>query len=453
MAGMAAETLAAAAIAQLEANGVTTVIGTVVNPAGLIHAKTVPVRRLGAFANPGLGASPCWHVFAIDKAGIVFGADTGVVGDQRIRVDLPAIRTIGDGFAWGPGAFFNQDGSPDAYCARGTLLTVQARLGAAGLDALVGHEMEFVLVGPDGSQLPSHLWAQYGLAGVLEFEGFVRDVVNAAASSNVGIEQFHPEYGLNQFEISLTPLSPVAAADQLVLLRIIVARVARRYGLRVSLSPVPFAGSVGSGAHQHFSLTRAGDPLFSGGDGAHGMTADGQSAVAGLLAGLPDAQAVLCGSILSGQRMLPGHWSGANVCWGTENREAAVRFLVGGPANPRGANVEVKVVDPSANPYFASATILGLALNGIERALPLPPETPGDPADLTDSQRAEAGIVLLRTSQADAVAALDGSGLVRGILGDPAVDAVVAVRRYEAENFGEMAPEELAEKFRLAWSV
>ena len=277
--------------------------------------------------------------------------------------------------------------------------------------------------GRTAARLPSHLWAQYGLAGVLEYEGFVRDVTNAATSSGVAIEQFHPEYGANQFEISLTPQSPVAAADQLVLMRIIIGRVARQYGLRVSLSPVPFAGSVGSGAHQHFSLRKGDTPLFSDGTGAGGMTPEGESAVAGLLAGLPEAQGVLCGSILSGLRMQPGHWSGAYVCWGTENREAAVRFLIGGPSNPHGANVEVKVIDPSANPYFATATILGLALDGIERKLPLPPETTVDPATLTDEQRADAGIVLLPTSQADALDALDRSTLLRGILGDPAVDA------------------------------
>ena len=43
--------------------------------------------------------------------------------------------------------------------------------------------------------------------------------------------------------------------------------------------------------------------------------------------------------------MQPGFWSGAYVCWGTENREAAVRFIAGGPANPHNGNVEVKVVD------------------------------------------------------------------------------------------------------------
>jgi glutamine synthetase len=450
---LAAKPLAAAAIAQLEADGVATLIGTVVNPAGLTLAKTVPLRRMGTFADPGLGASPVWHVFAIDQVGTVFGENTGVVGDQRIRIDLSALRILGDGLAWAPGAFFNQDGTADPYCSRGVLQRTEERLSNAGIDTVVGHEMEFVLVGPDGSALPSHMWAQYGLAGVLEFEGFVRDVMDAASGSGVAIEQFHPEYGVNQFEISLSPQSPVAAADQLVLMRIIIGRMARRHGLRVSLSPVPFAGSVGSGSHQHFSMKRGDTPLFSDGTGAAGMTADGESAVAGLLAGLPDAQGILCGSILSGLRMQPGFWSGAYVCWGTENREASVRFLIGGPSNPVGANVEVKVIDPSANPYYATAAILGLALDGIERTLPLPPETTVDPAALTDDQRSQAGIKLLASRQADALDALDQSALLRRILGDEPVDAVIAVRRYEQETFGDLSPEDLAEKFRLAWSV
>ncbi len=448
-----AKPLAAAAIAQLESDGVATLIGTVVSAAGLTHAKTVPLRRMGAFADPGLGASPVWHVFTIDQTGIASGDALGVVGDQRIRIDMGALRILGNGLAWAPGSFFDQDGQPDPYCSRGTLDRIESRLADAGIDALVGHEMEFVLVGPDGNKLPAHLWAQYGLAGVLEFEGFVRDVTDAATSSGIAIEQFHPEYGVNQFEISLTPQTPTAAADQLSLMRIIVGRVARRYDMRVSLSPVPFAGSVGSGAHQHFSLKKEDRPLFSGGTGARGMTPEGESAVAGLVAGLAEAEGVLCGSVLSGQRIQPGHWSGAYVCWGTENREAAVRFLAGGPSNPHGANVEVKVVDPSANPYFATATILGLALDGIEQELPLPAEATVDPSSLSAEQRAEAGIAVLPTSQSEALDALDGSSRIRRILGDQAVDAIMAVRRYEQENFGELDDEELAEKFRMAWSV
>src|SRR5258705_13673612 len=128
--------LAEAAIAHLEADGVATLIGTVVTPAGLTQAKTVPLCRMGAFADPGLGASPVWHVFAIDQAGIVFGEKTGVVGDQRIRIDLSALRILGDGLAWAPGAFFNQDGSADPYCSRGVLHRVEERLSEPGLDTV-----------------------------------------------------------------------------------------------------------------------------------------------------------------------------------------------------------------------------------------------------------------------------------------------------------------------------
>ncbi|MDR3654873.1 MAG: glutamine synthetase family protein [Mycobacterium sp.] len=445
--------LAAAAIARLEAEGVDTVIGTVVNPAGLTLAKTVPIRRTNTFADPGLGASPSWHAFAVDQSGIAFTRDVGVVGDQRLRIDLSALRMIGDGLAWAPAAFFEQDGTPVAACARGTLSRIQDALTEAGIEAAIGHEMEFLLVAPDGARLPSTLWAQYGLAGVLEHEAFVRDVIGSATAAGVAIEQFHPEYGANQFELSLPPQPPLAAADQVVLIRLVVSRAARRHGLRISLSPAPFAGSVGSGAHQHFSLSMPEGPLFSDGTGAHGMSSAGESAVAGVLRGLPEAQGILCGSIVSGLRMHPGNWSGAYVCWGTENREAAVRFVKGGPGSPRGGNVEVKVIDPSANPYLASAAILGLALDGIKREAPLPPETTVDPALLSDAEREQAGTVLLPASQAAAIAALDDSKLLRGILGDPAVDMVIAVRRLEQERYGNLDAEQLADKFRMAWSV
>src|SRR5258708_8464564 len=112
----AAKPFAATAIAQLEADGVATLIGTVVNPAGLTQAKTVPLCRMGAFADPGLGASPVWHVFAIDQAGIVFGEKTGVVGDQRIRIDLSPLRILGHGLPSSPSPLFNHNPPPYPYC-------------------------------------------------------------------------------------------------------------------------------------------------------------------------------------------------------------------------------------------------------------------------------------------------------------------------------------------------
>ena len=76
-----------------------------------------------------------------------------------------------------------------------------------------------------------------------------------------------------------------------------------------------------------------------------------------------------------------------------------------------------------------------------------------DPAALSDVQREEAGIVALTPDQSEAIEALDQSPLLRSVLGDEVVDAVVAVRRYEHDNYADLPPDELAEKFRLAWSV
>lgn len=446
-------TMGGGVIAQLQAEGVDTLVGTMVSTSGLTHAKTVPIRRADAFADPGLGGSPVFHVFGIDRTGIAFTDDFSVIGDERIRIDASALRAIGNGLAWAPASFFDQDGSPIPTCSRGTLGRVEERLNQAGLRALVGHEIEFLLVDPDGGRLHSNLWAQYGVAGVLEHEGFVRGVMTAANAAGVGIEQFHPEYGENQFEISLSPLAPVPAADQLVLTRIIISRVARNFGMRVSFSPLPFAGSVGSGAHQHFSLLRGEEPLFSGGSGTHRMTADGEAAIAGIVDGLLEAQLALCGSIVSGLRMKPGSWAGAFTCWGVENREAAVRFLHVGPGNPYGANVEVKVVDPSANPYLATAAILGLALDGIARQASLPAEVTVDPATLSVEERKAAGVQQLSSSQSKTIAVFEASQRMKAILGESASKALVAVRRYEQDHYSDLDAEQLADKFRMAWSL
>jgi len=434
-------------------SGYDSIIGTIVNPAGLTLAKVVSAGGASRFVDPGLGASPTWHGFATDRTGIAFTDEISVVGDQRVRIDASALRVIDDGLAWAPGAFFDQDGNPVAACTRGTLGRIESRLAHIDLRAKVGHEMEFVLVDPVGNRLPGDLWAQYGLAGVLEHENFVRAAMAALAAAGVGVEQFHPEYGVNQFEISLSPTTPVAAADQLVLTRILISRVARQHGMRVSLSPKPFADGAGCGAHQHFSLWRGDTPLLSGGDGAHGLTANGAAAIAGILSGLADAQLVLCGSIVSGLRMQPGSWAGAYTCWGTENREAAVRFIPVTYGTPNGANAEVKIVDPSANPYLATAAILGLAIDGIENAATLPPEVTVDPQLLTEADRHRTGAVQLSADPRDVIAALDHSSRLRTILGDSVIDALIAVRRYEQQNYADLNAVALADKFRLAWSL
>ncbi|MFJ2213754.1 glutamine synthetase [Streptomyces sp. NPDC101062] len=432
--------------------GVRTVIGTAVNSAGLTLAKSVPVARLGAFHRNGMGAAGVWHVFCAD-GDIAFTDAIGAVGDMRLRLDLDGLRDLGGGLAWGPADFFAQSGERDPRCPRGLLRAVELRLAHAGLEARVGHELEFVLVAPDGSALEDTSWVPYGVTGLLDREDFLADLLAATAAAGIGTEQVHCEYGRNQFEFSLPPVAPVAAADATVLAKTLVGRVARRHGLRASFSPLPFPGGLGNGAHQHFSLTRDGKSLFGGGDGPYGMTAEGGAAIGGVVRGLPDVQGLLTGSVLSGERLAPGLWSGAHACWGLENREAAVRFLRNGPGNPHGANVEVKTIDPSANVYTASAAVLALALEGISTRAPLPAEVADDPGTLTDQQRAASPVTVLPHDIAAVIDLLDKSSLARRLVGDAIVDTTVVTRRHEQTHHAEKSPEERAELFRLAWSV
>lgn len=437
---------ALSAVAQdLRGRGVELVLGTVVDMAGVPRGKAVPVERLPAFAHTGMGASPSWNVFCVDT-GIAFTPSFGVAGDLRLRIDPAGLRVLGDGLAWAPGSFFEQDGSPSAVSTRGRLAGLVRRAGDRGLTARVGAELEFTLVAADGTRLPSPPWSPYGLRPTLERSAFLVDVARLARQAGLALEQVHAEYGAEQYEVSLPPADPVAAADAVVLARIVVGRAAARHGLGVSFSPVPFVGGAGNGAHLHLSLADADGPVLSGGDGPHGLTPTGGAAIGGVLEALPDLVAVYAGSALSAQRLRPGNWAGAAACWGLENREAAVRFCAATPGNPHGANLELKLVDPSANPYLAVAALLGSALRGVERSTPLPPEVPEDPRD------AGAPLPELPLAQAAAVAALESSPVAAEVLGAAVVEALVAVRHHEITAFADAAPEDVAAALRLAWT-
>lgn len=115
----------------------------------------------------------------------------------------------------------------------------------------------------------------------------------------------------------------------------------------------------------------------------------------------------------------------------------------------RQADIEAKVVDPSANVYLAAAAVLGAAVHGIECRTGLPAEMTADPMDCPPHLRGTEPA----TDQREIVVRLDSSDLVRGIVGHEVVDAVVAVRRYEVTHYPDHTPESLAEPFRPAWSV
>ncbi|MEP9383259.1 glutamine synthetase family protein [Nocardioides sp. KR10-350] len=427
---------------RLHGRGVELVGGSVVDMAGIVRAKYVPVRRLPAFHQAGMGASPSWSVFTID-GGIAFTPSLNVIGDRRIRIHPEDVRVVADGVGWAPGDLCDQDGEPSAMCGRSILRRISEK---AGLTAYVGAELECTLLSPDGGHASTHPWAPYGVRTSLERSDLLVDLLKAAERAGLGIEQLHTEFAPDQLEISLAPDHPVAAADAVVLARILLGRVAAKHGLLVSFSPVPFAGEGGNGAHLHLSLADAEGPLLSGGDGPHGLRREGGAAIAGILDGLPGLLGVYAGSAVSSPRLQPGNWSGATVCWGLENREAAVRLVAATPGSPHGASLELKVVDPSANPYLAVAALLGSALDGIRRGLPLPDEVPGNPVG------ADLDLPTLPSDQAAAIDALVASPLATQVLGAPVVEGVAAVRRHEVATYADRPLTETTRALRLAWT-
>ncbi len=90
-------------------------------------------------------------------------------------------------------------------------------------------------------------------------------------------------------------------------------------------------------------------------------------------------------------RLVPSHWAGVYQIWGTENREAAVRFIEASPWDPGTANVELKSFDGSANPYLLTGAVLAVALAGADRQARLPDEVSGDPAAPGHPQAGQAG--------------------------------------------------------------
>lgn len=430
---------------ELRASGVELVAGSITDLAGVTRAKYVPLRRLAAFAHAGMGVSPSWSVFCVDS-GIAFTPRIGVVGDLRIRIDPADLRQIDDGVAWAPGDLHDQQGSPAPLCVRTLLARTEQAAADIGLVPLVGAELECTMLAPDGSHASAEPWSPYGMRTSLDRSAFLVDLTVAAERAGLSIEQLHTEYGHDQIEISLAPTTPVAAADAVILARIVIGRTAARHGLKISFSPVPFEGEAGNGAHLHLSLSDDAGPVFSGGDGPHGVRAQGQCAIAGILDGLPDLLGVYAGSVLSGSRLRPGNWAGAAKCWGLENREAAVRFIAATPGNPRGANAELKIIDPSANPYLATTALLGSALRGIEKGLECPAEVPDNPSE------SSAAPPPLPTDQRTVIEALEASAIAADLLTPEIVEGLVAVRRHELTTYGDRDPAETTRALRLAWS-
>jgi glutamine synthetase len=209
------------------------------------------------------------------------------------------------------------------------------------------------------------------------------------------------------------------------------------------MAPKPYLEAAGNGHHLHVSIYEDDAPVLFDASGA--LSHPGSGFVAGILEHLPAIMAFTAPSPNSFQRLAPGMWASAFAAYGLDNREAAVRLAspVAGRESAT-ANVELKPVDVTSNPYLALAAVLAAGMDGIERGLDPGEPTMVDPATLSDEERTTRGIRPLPASPDEALDALEEDEVLIEAFGEPLVRAHVAVARAQAAMAKELDPEEVA---------
>ena len=123
--------------------------------------------------------------------------------------------------------------------------------------------------------MPAHEGPGYSDIALVRNHEFALDLIVAMEAQGLDLQQFHPEYADGQFEMSIAPRDPLAAADAAMVVRQTVRAVARRHGLVASFAPQT-GPDTGNGAHVHLSLWEGDRNLLAGGDGPAGMELRGR---------------------------------------------------------------------------------------------------------------------------------------------------------------------------------
>jgi glutamine synthetase len=408
--------------------------------------KTKAVHRDGFERRVRAGVGLAKGVLALDPSGMLH-PESGLspVGECRLVPDLSTLTPLP--FARGQAMVAVNMTEPDATtpwegCPRSALERVLGRLAERGCRSVASYEAEFYVWGPDGPLDRTPYAASFALTTAADF---VAELAETLEEMGIRPEQCHAEVGHGNLELSVGEAEALAAADRRVMVLEAIRGVAHSMGLQTTMAPKPYLDQAGNGHHLHVSLYALEDdtPVLFDASGA--LSSAGSGFVGGLLEHLPAIMAFTAPSPNSYQRLAPGMWASAYACYGPDNREAAVRLAspVAG-AESATANVELKPMDVTANPYLALAAVLAAGMDGIERNLDPGEPTTVDPATLSDEERASRGIYPLPASLDEALDALEGDEVLIEALGEPLVRTHLAVARAQAKMAKELSPEEVA---------
>jgi glutamine synthetase len=340
------------------------------------------------------------------------------------------------------------DGTPWVCCPRSFLKQALADLETeTGLKLLASFEHEFQLLDMDWPAAPA-----FALQAQRRADPFGPALMGALRDAGVAPEVFIPEYGKDQFEITLAPADALASADRAVLLRETVRELCRNRGWHCSFAPKTAVDGVGNGVHIHFSFRDAkGAPATHDATQPGGMSVIAGSFVAGILSHLPALTAFTAPSPISYLRLQPHHWSSSYTWFGDRDREASLRICpvnrVGRADPAKTFNIEYRPADATACPHLALGVMVRAGLEGIRRKLAAPPLFSGDPALLGQSERDALGLRRLPQSLSEALETLLADKTVCSWFSPVAIETYVGMKRMEMKLAGDALDDAMCRRY------
>lgn len=269
---------------------------------------------------------------------------------------------------------YNPDGTPFAGDPRGNLKRALKDMRDLGFTSFnLGPEPEFFLFKLDEDGGITTTLNDKG--GYFDFaptdlgENCRRDIVLELESLGFEVEASHHEVAPGQHEIDFKYADVVDACDNIQTFKLVVKTIARKHGLHATFMPKPLFGINGSGMHCNMSLFNDEGNVFYDKDGELELSETAYHFLGGLLKHARAYTAVCNPTVNSYKRLVPGYEAPVYVAWSGRNRSPLVRVPESRGLSTR---LELRSVDPSANPYLAMAVLLQAGLDGIRNQITPP---------------------------------------------------------------------------------
>ncbi|KGR79656.1 type I glutamate--ammonia ligase [Ureibacillus manganicus] len=329
------------------------------------------------------------------------------------------------------------DGQPFAGDPRSNLKRILKKMEELGFTSFnLGPEPEFFLFKLDDKGEPTLEVNDHGgyfdLAPTDLGENCRRDIVLELEEMGFEIEASHHEVAPGQHEIDFKYADAITACDNIQTFKLVVKTIARKHGLHATFMPKPLFGEAGSGMHFNVSLFRGNENAFFNPHTEIGLSETAMQFMAGVLHHVQGFTAITNPTVNSYKRLVPGYEAPCYVAWSAQNRSPLIRVPSARGASTR---IEVRSVDPSANPYLAMAVILEAGLEGIRQGLVPPAPVNRNIYVMTEAERIANGIDNLPPSLDDALRLLEKDEVVKEALGSHIYENFKEAKEIEFEMF------------------